>query len=290
MHDRLQMWFRLLKSAFRAARRHNVPRLSAALAFYALLSLAPVIVIMVSLAGLFLSSHEIEARIVEEARNIIGEPAANVTRNILASSRRPASNLIAFGASALFLIFGASRVFAQLNDAMQVIWETKRGGLKGTILNRLIGGAIVIAGALVFWLGAVAQTTLASVLSFVGGQWSGFEVLLVAADWIISLLLSVGIVAAIFYYLPRTHVPWRAALAGAVLTTLLFLLGRFAFGLYLRFGVITSIQGAAGSLVIVILWAYYVAQILFGGAEFTRAYTLAMGSATRRNERGSSSA
>ncbi|MEJ2723016.1 MAG: YhjD/YihY/BrkB family envelope integrity protein, partial [bacterium] len=120
--------------------------------------------------------------------------------------------------------------------------------------------------------GVLIQGALASARAVAGGWWGQLEVLLAAADWFTTFALSVLVIAIVLRYLPRAHVPWRAALAGAVLTAILFLIGRFAFGLYIQFGIASSFQGAAGSFVVVALWAYYVAQILFVGAEFTRAY------------------
>jgi membrane protein len=264
---------KIVRSTLGRARRHNIPRLSAALAFYALLSLAPIIVITVSLAGLVLSSEEVEAYVEEEVRSLIGKPAAAIARNIMTSARRPADNIIAFGAGFVFLLFGASRVFAQLNDAMQVIWETDRGGLKGTVRNRLVGSGMVLAAGLVFWVGILVQAALTSARTVVGERWSELEILVVAADWLLAFGFSVVLFVILFRFLPRTRVPLGSALAGAVVTTVLILFGRFLFGLYLRFGMGSSLQGAAGSLLVVVVWTYYIAQILFLGAEFTRAHS-----------------
>lgn len=264
----------LLKVSVANAHRHNVPRLSAALAFYAIFSLAPLLVIIVSLAGVVLGSDEVENRIVQESRNLVGNSAAKIVKSIVTTSRRPETNVIAFTASLLFLIFGASRVFVHMEGAMQTIWETQRGGIKNTVQNRLIGVGMVIGAVLALFVGVVTQTLTAAALGVIGDRWSHVDTLLVAADAFLAFSITAFLIAVVYRYLPRSDVGWGAAWSGAILATALFMLGRMGFGLYLRLGVAHTIQGAAGSLVVLVLWIYYVAQILFLGAEFTRARML----------------
>lgn len=266
--------YQLLKQTVKNAQAHNVPRLSAALAFYAIFSLAPMVVITISVAGLVLGTDAVENRIVQEARTVAGDPAAGVIQSIVTTSRRPATNVIAFTASLLFLFFGASRVFVHMYGAMQTIWETKQTGVKRTIQNRLIGIAMVVGAVFAMFLSVVTQAVMASLLAVVGERVARFELLYVFTDALVAFTLTATLIAVIYRYLPRADVRWRAAISGAVVATLLFMVGRFAFGLYLRLGVASTLQGAAGSIVVLILWIYYVAQIIFLGAEFTRAHML----------------
>jgi membrane protein len=274
MNDSLRSLFASLKTAAANARRHDVPRLSAALAFYAILSLAPMLVITISVAGLVLDTGQVEETIVRETRDVVGDPAARIVANIVSSSRRPATNAIALGASLLFVFFGASRVFVHLYGAMQTIWETSHDGLKRRLQNRLIGVLMVLGTVVVLILAVAIQAAAASLLAIFSSRSPSFQPLFILADSLAAFVVTASLVATVYRYLPRARVRWGPAWSGAVLATLLLLAGRFAFGVYLRLGVTHTLQGAAGSLVVLVLWVYYVAQILFLGAEFTRARML----------------
>ncbi len=269
-YNKLRTVFELVKTTLVNARRHRVRRLSAALAFYALLSLAPMVAITVAVAGLAFGSERIETQIVDTSRMIVGPAGTTVIENILSSTRRPATSVVTFIAGIGVLLFGASRVFLQLQDTMNSIWEADRGSLRRSIRNRAIGMGLVLATGMAFVIGLVAQAAFASAGSFVGQEWQPLEKALATADWLLTVAVVASVIACLFRYVPRTRVEWSAVLPGAIVTTILILLGRVAFGLYLSLGFGSSLQGAAGSLVVLILWIFYMAQVVFFGAELTR--------------------
>jgi len=234
---------------------------------------------MVSIAGLVFDSARIDDRIVETSSRIVGDAGADVVQRVLDSSHEPATNVLTFAVSFLVLMFGASRVFLQLQDGMRAIWETGGHSLvRGTILDRLVGLVMVLGAGAVFVLGLTAQAALASVGAVLGSRWVALQPLLTATDWALAFIVIAIVLAVMFRYVPRIKVPWRAVIPGTLLTTVLFLTGRFLFGLYLNLGFGSSLQGAAGSLVVFVIWIFYLAQIVFFGVEFTRALTRVRGS------------
>lgn len=268
----------LVRDAFVQSHRHRITRLAAALAYYAIFSLAPLVVIIVSVAGLTFGSEAVEGEIVHRTRAVLGGAGARTVQDIVASARRPTASLLAAAAGFAVLLFGASRVFVQLSDAMNTIWESEHRGVRATVRNRLVGFLMVAASGAVLLLGVFTQTLVAAARGLVEHTIPWLVPLLTALDWTLSFALTALLIGAVFRYLPRADVGWGDVWPGAVLTTFLFLAGRFAIGLYLRWGAMESVYGAAFSVIVLLLWVYYIAQIVFFGAEFTRIYTRRFGS------------
>jgi membrane protein len=276
--SRSRATLRLVRDALVNARRHKISRLAAALAFYALFSLAPLIVIIVSVSGLTFGTEAVEGEIVARTSGLLGSRGAETIQAIVASAGRPTPSAAAAAVGFAVLLFGASRVFVQLQDAMNTIWEAESRGIRATIRNRLTGFAMVLAAGAVFLLGLVAQGAVAALRGLAGESVPGLAGFLSALDWTLSFALTALLLGAVFRYLPRADVDWADVWPGAVPTTFLFLAGRLAIGVYLQWGAMESIYGAAFSVLVILLWVYYTAQIVFFGAEFTRIYTRRFGS------------
>jgi membrane protein len=243
----------------------------AALAYFTLFSLAPLIVLVIAVAGVVLGPAAAESEVLTRLEEQLGPDGAEVIRSMVAQVRSPRAGLVATLLGLATMLLGATGVLVQLQGALTHIWGARDevpGGLRGLLRQRLIGLAIILGmGALVF-----ASMILTATITALQGQIAG-RVPLVAAlagptTFAVSLLLSAGVFAVLFRVLPGVSTPWRDLWVGGLATALLFTVGQTAIGWYLG-RASTSVYGAAGSLVMLILWIYYSAQILLAGAEFT---------------------
>ena len=265
-----------MKTALRASAEDRVPMMGAALAYYTVFSIAPLIVISMGVAGLFFGERG-GAEILGALGGVVGERGAEAVRAMVESAAsRPRAGRVAAVVGVVALLIGASGVFAQLQDSLNVIWKVRRApeaAWSATARRRLLSFGMV--GAIAFLL--LASLLVTAVLSAAGrfvGAPSG------AAAWweTVNNLLSVAgitrLFALVFKFLPDASLPWRDALRGGFWTSLLFTAGKFAIGLYLGRTAVASTYGAAGSFVVLLAWVYYSAQIVLFGAELTRAFAL----------------
>lgn len=247
----------------------------AALAFYAILSVAPLLVIAVVVAGAVVGEEAARGELEEQMRNYVGPRGAEAIQEILAHAGPPKGGTLATTLGIIVLIIGASGVVAQLQSSLNAIWNmrVKRShSVWGFLQLRLISmGAVLGMGLLLLGLLGV-NTAMAAVGGYVGTENQLWTSLSGGFDSLISFAVVLAFVVISFKFLPDAKVAWRAVVSGALLTTLLLSLGKFAIGRYLATAGITTVYGAAGSLVMLVLWIYYSAQILFFGAEFTQLY------------------
>jgi membrane protein len=265
--------------------RHKLPRLGAALAFYTMLSLAPLLIVVVAVAGLVWGRQAAVGQLVWQIEDLVGHEAAQAITAVINAAHRPASGVIATVLGLITLFFGASSAMAELRDDLNVIWDVPpgpdRGKIRtmvGVLQNRTLAFAMVLAIGL-FLLTSVAINTILSGL----GRY--FEWYLPTSEWIlqggmffVSFLVFTLLFGTIYKVLPDVPNTWGDVWPGAIVTSLLFTIGKLLIGLYLGKAGTTSAYGAAGSLVIVLIWVYYSAQIFFLGAEFTHAYAEHYGS------------
>jgi len=265
---------KVLKQAGANFMADKAMRLAAALAFYAIFSLAPMLVIAISVAGFVFGDAAAMGVVQKELTASIGEAGAEVVERMLLNAQKTGSGWMAFVGFGL-LFFTASGVFAQLKDALNTIWQIrlKPGhGIKGMLKDRLLAVAMVLSlGAVLFLL--LLASTLLSILNRLIADWlhlpSGFWTML---NSLISFAMVVLLFAVIFKVLPDAKLRWRHVWVGASLTALLFTIGKGVLALYLNRPETASVFGAAGALVVVMLWIYYSAIILLFGAEFTQAF------------------
>jgi membrane protein len=274
--------FDLLKQAGWDWFDDQAPTLGAAVAYYTVFSLAPLFIIAVAIAGLIFGREAAQGQIFEQLRVLIGETSAAAVEDVVESAdSKPVTGVFATIVGFLALIIGASGVFAQLQASLNAIWrvEPKPGrGLWGLIQDRVLSfGFILIVGFLL-----LISLILTAIIGFIGEWFGGFvpgvETLIQILNAILSLAIITLLFAMIFKFLPDVKIAWRDVWIGALITAALFTAGKEVLGLYLGKSGVASSYGAAGSLIVLLLWVYYSAQILFFGAEFTKAYANKFGS------------
>jgi membrane protein len=268
-------WFELFKAAAVDWMDDKAPRLGAALAFYTIFSLAPLLTIIIALASLWYSENA-SAQVFLQLASVIGTDSAKSLQDMLVQPPgEKSSGILTTVSAALMLLVGATGIFVQLQDALNEIWEVKPKpgqGIMGFIRHRLLSLAMVLALAFLLVVSLAVSTALAAVGKyfspmFGNAQWL-FEILNNAASFGVFAVLF----ATLFKYVPDAKVAWRDVWVGAVFTATLFVVGKFGLGAYLGKSSVVSTYKAAGALLIVLLWVYYSAQIVFYGAELTQAY------------------
>ncbi len=260
----------------------RVPRLGAALAFYGILSLAPLLLLILSAAGALLGDHAARGQIVAQLHDLLGEQGATVIQGIIkASAHSKGGSIVATLVGLGTLLFAASGVFGQLQDALDTIWHVpapRRRGVMNFIKNRLLAFFMVGGTGLLLITSLAVTMAVAAVNKFATGLVPQFAVIFSIINFIIGLIVTTTLFAAIFKILPNINIAWRDVWTGAIFTTVLFIIGKGLIGLYLSHSLITSSYGAAGSVIVILLWVYYSAQILLFGAEFTKIYAQIFGS------------
>lgn len=263
-----------IREAFKGFGRHKVPRLAAALAYYTLFSLAPLLVIIIAIVGLVFGSEEARAQLVSQLEATVGGEAADQVSTMIESTQRTGNGLFATLVGVGTLLIGATGVFVQLQTALNEIWEVEPGERKGvmrTLMLRLEGLGIMLALAVAATLGLVLQAAVTVVTNYFDGLLPGSEWLWFLANLALTLGIYTLVFAALFKYVPDVRMRWSEVWRGALLTAVLFKIGEFALSYYLSTAGVSSTYGAAGALVVLVLFIYYAAQILLFGAEFTRA-------------------
>lgn len=274
----------VLKETFAEWSEDNASRLAASLAFYTLLSLAPLVVLAVAVAGWFYGEEAARGQIAGELGNLVGPQGAEGIQAVVENARAPETGLISSLFGIAVLLFGASGVFIELRTAINEIWdvETKKSaGIRGLVMERLFSFSLVLGVAFLL----LVSTVLSAMLSAFGkmGEESlpGGEVLWQVINFSISFVVIAGVFAMMFKYLPDTKVSFRDVRFGACVTALLFVIGKSLIGLYLGRSSVASAYGAAGSVVVLVVWVYYSAQILFMGAELTQVWAKRYGEPSR---------
>jgi membrane protein len=281
-------WFATVKYVVRETfsewAKDKASRLAAALSYYTIFSLAPLLLIAISIAGFVFGRKAATDQIVENLRGQMGEQGAQAIQTLVRNSVNKTTGIIATVIGVATLLIGASGAFGQLQESLNTIWEVqpKPGrGWKGMLRDRLLSFALVLLIGFLLMCTLVLSAVLSGVGKFLAEHSPFASVFMQSLNFGISFALTTALFAIVFKVLPDAYVRWRDVWAGAFLTALLFSLGRFAFGLYLARSSVTSVYGAAGSIVVVLLWIYYSAQILFLGAEFTQVYAGRHGRAIR---------
>jgi membrane protein len=260
----------------------RAPSMGAALAYYTLFSLAPLLLIVISVAGLIFGEDAARGEITLQLQTLMGDAGARAVQDLLTSVRQPAEGSFATVVGLLLLLVGATSVFAELQDALDRIWRVPArvpsNGWLALLRARLLSFGMILAIGFLLTVSLVVSAALALVGRSVEPLFGGWYVVGAAANAIGGFALAAAMFALIYKVLPRAHVHWSDVWTGALFTAILFTFGRLVISLYInRFGV-SSGFGAAGSLVIVLLWVYYSAQVFLFGAEFTWVYAHACGS------------
>ena len=257
----------------------NCPRIAAALAYSTAFSLAPMLVLIISVCQLFFEPEDIRGKVEAEIANVVGDEGAEQVKTMIDSSgERDKRGALATAVGVAVMLIGATGLFAQLQAAMNDVWEVRpdpaKSSLKYFLMKRLLSLGMVLSVAFLVLVSLVASTALHA-FDGVIDRWLPVQAgstLLHVANLVVSFLVLAGLFSAIFKVLPDADVEWSDVGVGAAVTALLFMLGKFGIGLYLGSQNMAATYGAAGSLVLILVWVYYSAMILLLGAEFTQAW------------------
>jgi len=259
----------------------NVARLAAALAYYTLLSIAPLIVLAVAVTGLAFGEEAARQHIAGELAGVVGTGAADAIQAIAKNARAPGTGALSIAVGVVVLLFGASGVFGELQAALNTVWDVapKPGrGIWGIVKDRFFSFTLVVGVAFLLLVSLVVSAALTWVGQVFEQTLPGGAMVWQVLNFCISLGVVTALFALIFKTLPDVRIHWRDVWVGAAVTAGLFTLGKFGLGLYLGSAGVSSAYGAAGSIVALVIWVYYSAQVLLVGAEFTEAYARRFGS------------
>lgn len=278
-------WSRRLRIVLNASLNawfdHRAGSKSAALAFYTLFSMTPILLLAIAVAGYIFGADAAQGAIVEQVQGLVGPNGAQAIQALLAAARDPSAGLLATLVASVLLLIGTTSVFVELKGSLDELWEIeapRQSAFRVLLRTRLLSFGLVLVLAFLLLVSLVVSAALA-MLEHYAGEVFGRSLIVLALT---SSLLSFGVIACMFAViyktLPDAPLSWRDVWIGAAFTAGLFSLGKYAIGLYLGNSGVASSFGAAGSLIAVLLWVYYSAQIFFLGAEFTRQYALWFGS------------
>jgi membrane protein len=271
----------LLRRAGSAWVRDNAPRFGAALAFYTLFSIAPVLIIAVALAGFVFGAEAAQGQIVRQFQGLMGTQGASAVETVIQSIHKSAAGASTTAIALVVLLIGASGVFNELQDALNAIWKVDsnpRGAWLTLIRQRLFSIGLVIATGFLLLVSLVVTASLAAAETLLNRLTAISAIGLGSINFVLSFCMVTILFALIFKVVPDTAIRWRDVQMGAAVTALLFSGGKAAIGIYLGHSALTSAYGAAASLVVFLVWIYYSAQIMLFGAELTRVYTFKYGS------------
>jgi len=265
----------LLKQAATDWKEDGAPRLAASLSFYTALSVAPLLIIAIAVAGLAFGQEAARGEILTQLQGLVGHDSAKTVESMVQSADKPRSGVISTVIGLAVLLFGATGVFAELQDSLNTIWEVKPKPGRGVwqvIRQRFLSLGMVLGIGFLLLVALIVSAGLAAFGKWTEGALPGAVIVWQIGMHVVSLALITCLFAMMFKFLPDAEIAWRDVWVGAAVTALLFTIGKFLIGLYLGRAAVTSSYGAAGSIIVFLLWVYYSAQILFMGAELTQVY------------------
>jgi len=275
----------ILKLTYQEWKEDRASRLSAALAYYTIFSLAPLLVLVIAITGLIWQADVVRTQLMNQIQRLVGTQGANFIAGLISNASNPTGDIIATILGIITLLLGALGVFNELHNSLNIIWDVEEEKPKGflqsvkkVIVDRFLSFTMILGIGFLLLVSLVISTGLSAFQQTVGNAIPLSEIFL----QIVNLVISIGAITLLFgmiyKILPDAEIAWRDVWIGAFVTSILFSLGKFAIGLYLGNSAISSSFGAAGSLVLLLVWIYYSAQTLFFGAEFTQVYANNYGS------------
>ena len=269
----------ILKHTYAEWNRHNAAQLGASLAYYSVLSLAPLIILFMAIVGLVYGQEAARGELIGELQRFIGFAAADAIQRVVASASEPVSGVVATVLAVVTALVGASGVVVALQQALNTIWDVpprlSERWWGPYLRQKLIAFAVVVAVGFLLVVSLAVTAAIAAVQEFFG-QWLPMPaVLLQLFNFVVSFGIVTFLFAFLFRFLPDRTIAWRRVWVGAAVTALLFTVGKLLIGLYLGRASVGSAYGAAGSLIVVLVWVYYSAQVFFFGAEFAHVYATA---------------
>lgn len=271
------MW-QLIRTTFQEWQDDQAARLAAALSYYTVFSLAPLLIIVISIVGLVIGQQAAQGEVMGQIAGYVGQESAGFIQNMLQQMSTPQNSIIATLIGLVTLLLGATGVFGELQASLNQIWDvppkklSAQQGIRALIFNRVLSFGMVLAIGFLLLVSLIISTAVNA-----ASQWMLGDTEKVFISQVLNLVLGFVVImlmfALIFKFLPDTKIHWRDVWPGAAVTALLFTIGRLLISFYLSHSSTASVYGAAGSLVVLLLWVYYSAQILFFGAEFTQVYS-----------------
>lgn len=271
----------LFQETFKEWGNDKVSRLAAALSYYTIFSIAPLLIIVIAVAGLVFGKQAAQDAIRQQLQGLIGNSSAQLIQTAIQNASHPRAGIIASIISVVVLLFGATGLFVELQDALNTIWGVKpKSGrvVKNIIRQRFLSFAMVLAIGFLLLVSLIVSTILVTIVNYFNALLPGADFVWQLVNFLISFIVTTILFGLIFKVLPDVKITWNDVLMGAAMTSLLFSFGKYLLGEYLGNGSFGSAYGAAGSLVVTLAWIFYAAQILFFGAEFTKVYARKYGS------------
>jgi len=265
----------LFKTTASQAMDDNLPRLAAALAYYTAFSLAPLLIIVIGIVALVLGHQGAVKGLSGQIEGLVGQPGADAIQSILQSADKPAQGAFSTAVGFVTLFLGASGVFGELQSALNLIWKTSpkaSSGVWGFLRTRFFSFLMVLGTGFLLLVSLLASTVISAIGTALGGMLPFGGAVAHGVSFLASLLLTAALFAVILKAIPNVPIQWRHVWIGAIVTALLFTAGKSLLGVYLGHSAVTSSYGAAGSIIIVLLWVYYSSLLVLAGAEFTHAY------------------
>ncbi|WP_375467562.1 YihY/virulence factor BrkB family protein [uncultured Nostoc sp.] len=277
----LQAIWKLLQETFKEWSEDKASRLAAALAYYTIFSIAPLLIIVIAIAGVVFGEEAARGQIVGQIQDLVGKDGAQFIQTAIQNANKPQTGAMASIISVVVLLVGATGLFTELQDSLNTIWEVKAKpgrGVNNMIRLRFLSFAMVIGIGFLLLVSLVISSGLAALVKYFGNILPGVDFLWRIVSFVLSFSITTALFGLIFKVLPDVKITWNDVFIGSVITSFLFSIGRFLLGQYLGNGSFGSTYGAAGSLVVLLAWVNYAAQILFFGAEFTQVYARRYGS------------
>lgn len=271
----LRRWFDLFKTTFQEWNEDEVPRLAAALAYYTAFAIAPLLIVVIAIVGLVYGEQAVEGEIVRQIQSEVGQDAAAVVQDLIENAYQGGGGIISTIISIGALLLGALGVFDQLQAALNKIWDAAPDTTSGwwlIVRRKLISFGMLLVIGFLLLVSLLAGAFIATLNVYVENLLPSVQIVGFMVNTVVSFGITTALFALIFRMLPDTDIEWNEVWVGATITTLLFAMGRMVLGLYLANSSVSSVYGAAGSFVVILLWVYYSAQIILFGAEFTQVY------------------
>jgi membrane protein len=287
-NSRIKNVFSFIKEVFSDFGDDKVMKYSASLAYYTVFSIAPLLVIIISVSSIFFGREAVQGQIFGEINGLVGNEAAAQIQAMIAKTSSTGQSFMASIISGVILVIGATGIFSEIQDSINSIWGLKskpRRGFIKIILTRLISFSLIISLGFILMVSLILNAFIAAVSERLGQVFPGSGVVFVAVvDQVLSFIIITFLFAVIFKVLPDAKIKWKDVSRGAIATGVLFILGRYLISLYVKQSDFANTYGAAGSIIILMVWVYYTAVILYFGAEFTKVYSIRYGSKIRPND------
>jgi membrane protein len=276
----LRKYFALVRATATGFIADDALSRGAAIAYYTVTSMAPVLLIVIAIAGFVFGTEAAQGAIVEQLSGMMGAQSAEMVQSMIQSAGNRGAGIIATIIGIVALLITASGVFGEMQAALNVIWNAapKEGTVSRLVRARLASLGLVVTLGFLLMVSLVVSAALKALGTWVNGVMPSFHVILQALGFLISLLIIAVLFGAVYKVLPDKKLTWRDVAVGAISTAILFTIGKFLISLYIGSSAVASSYGAAGALIVILIWIYYSAQIFLLGAEFTKAYATAHGS------------